>query len=433
MKLFSILRKDLQILLRDRANLFMLFLVPLAFIISISLALGAGDGYRFGRSDATTSLPIVNYDAGPRAQELLTTVGESLPLVLGTDSQAVRAAGLAEEPRCQPLDQNEEGPRYGPACAELVAQHLLRTSSRTAVLIIPPGFSDNVNAGRRTWVTLLYDPSGSSIRLQRIESVVQAATLQLTLENRYTSSMNQLLALSTFGPDSLRAAVADQARLPEEDPDRPPALSIIKTSPTDSAPTRTPDTYQQTIPGFTVMFVFFVVFGLASSIRDERSDGTFRRLLGMPVSRLELVASKLLATMVIGMAQVAFLFAAGVLLFNLQLGQDLPALVLLTLMLVTAASALGLAISTTNISRGRLVALLVAAAFIGGCVVPLGLMPPVVRMISFVVPHSWAMNGFLNLLVREMGIRAVLPHLAALLGFALLFFVIAARRLNLEA
>jgi ABC-2 type transport system permease protein len=44
--------------------------------------------------------------------------------------------------------------------------------------------------------------------------------------------------------------------------------------------------------------------------------------------------------------------------------------------------------------------------------------------LSYIVPHSWALNGYQNLLVRGQGIQEVLPQIGALLGFALLFFLI---------
>jgi len=80
MKIFSILKKDLLILLRDRAEMAVLFLMPLAFILPISFALGAGDGYGINSDNRMIALPVVDYDLGPRAQALQTSIGESLRL-----------------------------------------------------------------------------------------------------------------------------------------------------------------------------------------------------------------------------------------------------------------------------------------------------------------------------------------------------------------
>jgi ABC-type multidrug transport system permease subunit len=64
---------------------------------------------------------------------------------------------------------------------------------------------------------------------------------------------------------------------------------------------------------------------------------------------------------------------------------------------------------------------------------PLDLMPPFLRTISYLVPHSWALAGYQNLLVRGQGLEQVLPQVAVLLLFAALFFLIAIRRFDFEA
>jgi ABC-2 type transport system permease protein len=193
-----------------------------------------------------------------------------------------------------------------------------------------------------------------------------------------------------------------------------------------------PDTYQQTIPGYTVMYVFFIITSLAGSIRSERLFGTFRRLLSAPISRANLLGGKLLATMLVGLLQVFLLFGAGALLFGLRLGNDPLAFFLLTLALVAAATAVGLAAATTRLSGGVLAAPLIIAALLGGSMFPLDLMPPFLRVLSRFVPHSWALTGYQNLMVRGLGIQEVLPQIAVLAGFAVLFFLIALRRFDFE-
>ena len=100
MKLFALLKKDILILLRDRAEMAVLFLMPLAFIIPISFALGKGDGYGINRENQMITIPVVNYDGGPRAQELLTAVGESMRLEVEFGTPRIRALGLIDDPDC---------------------------------------------------------------------------------------------------------------------------------------------------------------------------------------------------------------------------------------------------------------------------------------------------------------------------------------------
>jgi ABC-2 type transport system permease protein len=433
MKLFSILKKDLRILVRNRAEMLVLFLMPLAFILPVSFALGAGDGYGIQRNNQMMRLPVVNFDGGPYAQVLMTAVGESLRLEHGFDAVVIENYALSKDPACMPvLESNTEtAVQNSPACDEKVARAMLQRSLRPAVLVIPTGFSDAVTAGEQVEVELLYDPAGDAVAMQQIEGVVKGATVKVSLQNQVGSGLNQLNDLAILAPENVRQTVADQSTQPPAQAQNP-AIRLEKVSPENYTESKTPDTYQQTIPGYAVMYVFFIVTAMTASIHQEKVHGTFRRLLSTPVSRAEMLGGKMLATMLVGLAQVLLLFLVGAVFFRLGLGKDPLAFLLLTTALLTAAASIGLAISTTRMRGAGIGALLVISAALGGCLFPLDLMPPILRSLSYIVPHSWALIGYQNLLVRGQGIQEVMPQIGALLGFAVLFFAIAVRRFDFE-
>lgn len=429
MKIFSVLKKDLLLLLRDRAGLIVLFLMPLAFIIPISIALGAGDGYGLNRNNQMIVLPVVDYDKGPRAQSLQVAVGESLKLEKEYGADLIQSTQMQNELDC--AQDDPETPVNNPACVEKVGRALLERGSRTAVLIIPQGFSASIDKGTPVSVSLIYSPVGDSIQLKQVEGVVHGATIKISLEKQVSGGLSQLSDLAALAPDTVRQSVEAQAATPQPK-NQNPAISLKKITPTNYTLNVTPDTYQQTIPGYTVMYVFFIIATMSASIAQEQSTGTFRRLLSAPVSRAELLGGKLLTAMLVGLAQVFILFGVGAAAFKLDLGGDPLAFFLLTIALVAAATAIGLAAATTQLKRGGLTAPLVIAALLGGCLFPLDLMPPFLRGLSLLVPHSWAMNGYLNLMVRGQGLQQIFPQIAALVGFAALFFLIALRRFDFE-
>ena len=79
-----------------------------------------------------------------------------------------------------------------------------------------------------------------------------------------------------------------------------------------------------------------------------------------------------------------------------------------------------------------LAAPLIIGALLGGCMFPIDLMPPFLRSLSYAMPHSWALNGYLSLIVRGLGLQEILPQIGALLGFALVFFLIAVWRFRFD-
>ncbi len=429
MKLFSILKKDLLILLRDRVEMLVLFLMPLAFIIPISIALGSGDGYGIHRANQMIPLPVVDYDHGQRAQSLLNATGESLKLETEYNLEQIQSAGLLNDPDCAQTES--EAPVNNPVCVEKVGSAFLEQGARSAVLIIPQGFSTAIDAGEKAQVTLLYDPAGDAARFQQIEGVIKGATIRLSLQNQVTGGLNQLNDLVALAPADIRQSIEQQASTPQPE-NQKPAIHLDQTVPADYTPVETPDTYQQTIPGYTVMFVFFIMASMVSSIRQERLQRTFRRLLSAPITRAEMLGGKMLATMAIGLLQVFLLFGVGALAFKLSLGSDPLAFLLLTIAMVTTAASIGLAVSTTGLRGGALAAILMIAALLGGCMFPLDLMPSYLRTASYFVPQSWALTAYQNLMVRGQGLQEIFPQILALLVFAALFFWIALRRLDFE-
>lgn len=420
--LFAILKKDLRLLLADRAELITLILMPLAFILPVGFALGGGDGYGVNRGNTRLTLPVANLDGGSLSAELVTTLQDSLFVETIYDQTAVESLGLSGDPACA----QEE-----PECTEAMVRRLVETSRRSAGVIIPAGFSQAVESGQPVTVTLLYDPAGDAVRRQQLEGVLKGAAMKLSLTRQVESGMSDLKSLLAFAPEPLRQSMEDnQAQTPTKS-SAEPAIRLVVTQPGNYTAPKTPDTFQQTVPGYTVMFVFFLIGTISSSLTDERRQGTFRRQLSMPVSKAAIVGGKLLSGLIVGCAQVLILLGVGVLAFGMQIGSNYLGLALLSLALVACAVCFGLAASTTQMG-GVLTPLLILAALLGGCMFPIDLMPPFLRMVSYAIPHSWALQGYQNLMVRGQGLAQVLPQMGVLLGFAAVFFFLASRRIEFE-
>ena len=422
MNLLAILKNDLRQLTRDIPQLAVLFLMPLAFILPIGFALGGGDGYGLQSGNRRISLPVVSYDSGASAEELRASLEESFMVENWFTAQQIEAAGLAADPDCQ---------TPGPACYERTARHMVGQQQRSALVIIPADFSQRIADGQKTEITLIYDPGGDSTRLMQIEGVLKGAAVKLSVTHSVNAGFDQLQSLSSVAPEEMQTELEDGLNAqPAED--QQPAIRLETVQPTNYTLKKLPDTFQQTIPGYTVMYVFFLVDYLSGAVRDEKRNGTFKRLLSMPVRPASLLGGKLLAAFVIGMLQVLVMFAIGAAVFGMNLGTQYFALFLLTAALVASATAIGLAAATVPGLSSGLVPMLIIAALLGGCMFPIDLMPPFLRTLSHLVPHSWALEGFLALIVRGQGLSAVLPQIGVLLAFSAGFFFLAVRRFDFE-
>jgi len=405
MSFWSVLKKDFKLLLRDRPQLAVLFLMPLAFILPISFAMGP-DAYGSGE-DARKRLPVIDLDGGARSEQLTSVLAESVKLEYEFSREE--------------------------------AESMVAKGWRGAALLIPAGFTEAIDAGEKVSISLIVDPTGESADRLAMQGVVEGAAMATSIESQLSGGLGQMNDMLVFAPEEIQETFADESEGTAGEGAEPAStekgyapIEIMHTRPTNYEPELLPDTYQQNVPGYTVMFVFFIIGYVSSSIKDEKRGGTLRRLLVSPASRASILAGKLAAGFIIGILQVAVMFAIGYFFFGMGLGKSLLTLLLFTMALSAAATSIGLAASTMTRLGGALTAPLIVGALLGGCIFPLDWMPDFLQTISYLLPHRWAMAGYQDLLVRGQGLAQVLPEMGILLAFTAVFFILAVRRFEFE-
>ena len=110
-----------------------------------------------------------------------------------------------------------------------------------------------------------------------------------------------------------------------------------------------------------------------------------------------------------------------------------------------ALGVMTLAISLTSLGFGILMAavsktdtfvatisaaLLIIMSVVGGIMVPKFVMPEFMREFAAYVPHGWALDGYLKVLIKDHVVREVLPEAGVLLAFAAVFFVFGIARMR---
>jgi ABC-2 type transport system permease protein len=427
MNILFVWLKDLRLLLRDRGEMASLFLMPLAFILPICLAFPA-NGYNL-TEDRKPELPVANFDLvdglpGAHAQELLDSLAESYTLEQNVSAELLARFSADVQAICA---------TSGPLCDEAIARGFVAHDDRAAGVVIPTGFSVAIDAGQPVSVTLLYNPSRTPMDRQLVEGVLTGSTMRLSIENQLFNGLEQFGDLLDLAPAEIQANIRTSR---EEDAAETavalaPALAVVSIKPSAARITTQPNTLQQTIPGYTVMFVYFLIGTVVASVQLERNTGVLRRLLVTPLRKSALLAGKILAALVIGVLQVAAMFAVGAIFFGLSLGSAPVALGVLTVAVVLSAVCIGLAAAAYRIERGVNL-MLIVGALIAGCAFPVDWLPPLLRTVNVVLPQTWAMQGYQDLITRGQGFVAVLPEIGVLLGFAVLFFGIAVRKFDLE-
>ena len=198
-----------------------------------------------------------------------------------------------------------------------------------------------------------------------------------------------------------------------------------------------PDAVQQYVPGWTVFALFWLAQILALNLMGERTSGIATRVVASPVSSLAYVTGKLLPFMLVNLLQAVAMFGVGVGVLPL-LGcprlsvPNVPALVILTLAISLASLSFGLLLASLFRSSVLVgvasAAALIIMAVLGGIMVPKFIMPAAMQRLALFVPHGWALEGYLDVIMRGASTRAILPNVAALCGFAAPPFVVAVWR-----
>lgn len=427
MRILSVWLKDLKLLLRDRGEMASLFLMPLAFILPIALAFPT-NGYNL-IEDNKPRLPVAVHDvidgaAAEHAQALLDMLAESYALERDTTAQQAAELGEGVQGACAVT---------GAVCDEAAARERVLRDWRSAALVIPPGFSAAIDAAEPISVTLLYNPSRNPVDRQLVEGVLTGSTMRLSIENQLLNGLEQFGDLLDLAPEEVQANIraSNNDDTTQRTTGVEPALSVASVQPSAARITVVPNTLQQTIPGYTVMFVYFLIGTVVASVKLERNTGVLRRLLVTPMRPTDLLAGKTLSALVIGVLQIAAMFAIGAIFFGMGLGSAPIALFVLTVAIVLSAVCIGLAAAAFRIERGLTVVLIVGA-LIAGCAFPADWLPPLLQTVNVVLPQTWAMQGYQDLITRGMGFVDVLPEIGVLLGFAAIFFAIAVWKFDLE-
>lgn len=405
LRFIPVLIKDVKLLLRDPMAFGTLLVMPIIFIVILSFALGPA----FNVAELKITVPTLDQDGSDASRHLV----ELLRQAGGLDIKEVPADRLDAE------------------------RDRVRKGKDVAALVIPAGFGAALDGGQTAELRVLMDPADTTGG-EIVRGVVMGTSQQLAAEGRALQLVQTLVERlpNTAGvdkqalQDDIQAEVAQQVESGGGE-----GISVAKEVAGLEA-RDTPDVYEQNVPGYTVLAVFFLVTSLSTSILAERRDGTFRRLLATPIRRSYILLGKLLAYTIVGFAQVALLFAFGHFVFGMRLGDQPLGLVIVTAALVPAATGLGIFVATLATSEqqaGGLSTLSVLAlAALGGSMVPRFVMPEAMQKIGLVTPHAWAIDGYQDVIVRGAGIADVLPQAGVLLAFAVVFFALGVLRFRFD-
>jgi len=381
--------KDLKLFATDRIALFFAILFPFLFIVLFNFLLADT-----GSEDDRLELHMVTQEAAG-----------------GLSYQIIGAMETGDAWTIIRMDYDE-------------AQLAVEDKEIEGFISFPTDFTEGVLTGSGAQLEVVVDA-------EAIETRAALYGLARTIASRIGSQYVIINATGELlGGKVIQEPVTDQDGATQEE-----SLIEFETEKIGEVEAETPSNF--VIPGYLVMFVFFTAALGAEAIVRERQNHTLERLLTSSVRRESILGGIFAGTATKGVIQILIFWAVGILAFNLDLGLSPAAAIILSILMVIMSSAFAIMLATLvrterSASSVAVVVSLVLAP-LGGCWWPLFITPKWMQFIAKITPHGWATTGFNKLMVFGADFSAAVPEMLALVGFAILFGLIAVWRFRTSA
>ena len=179
----------------------------------------------------------------------------------------------------------------------------------------------------------------------------------------------------------------------------------------------------QAFAGTSVMMLLFSIVAMGASIIKEQENGTLKRLMYSPIKPWHIMVSKLLSGFIFALLQMTVLLLFVYLVFGLDIFQNFFALILLVASTSFAVSGFGILIAAVSKSQKQveslsLIIVLVMSA-LGGSMIPLFIFPEFLKTVALFTLNYWAIDGFYDVLGRDVGFLNQLVNMGVLILFGL--------------
>lgn len=416
--LIALIRKDLLLFLGNRRALIMTLLAP--------VLIAAFFGSLFGSDARVSQVPvaIADLDDSPLTRRIVASMqGESavrVSLMGASEADAAVRAGRVKAAITLPAGFGVAAPRavFGGAAAPIIvvqhdpsqstvlplvrgllAQHVMQPVTQAA--FNPEG---GAAAGLRTQV----EQAGDAIDGGRRRDLLALADSLARVQGGAASAASGAGAgggLSTpYTTQELEAAGPSSAR---------------------QEAGRGYNSYAHSFAGMGVQFILLQGVEIGVALLLMRRSALWLRLRAAPLTRVQLLGSRLLSFALIAAGVFTVLYAIAMLGFGVRVQGSWAGLVAIVAAFSLMSAAFGLMIASLGRSpeatRGLAILVTLLLVMVGGAWVPTFLFPPWLQTVAAWTPTHWAVTGLDAMTWRAQPWDAAVAPTGALLGFAVAF------------
>ncbi len=188
------------------------------------------------------------------------------------------------------------------------------------------------------------------------------------------------------------------------------------------------------VGGWAIMFLLFTLTAIATSLFEEKQEGTLKRLLCMPVTRTQILLSKYFFSMIMGIVQLLVLFIFSWAIFNVDIFSNFFNLMIVIIISASAAVSFGMIITShaTSLSQANGIAtlLILVMSAVGGAWFPTFLFPDWLQIVAKFTLTYWSVEAFQQILWRHAQLSSITLNLFILIMISVVFNFYAIARFN---
>lgn len=183
--------------------------------------------------------------------------------------------------------------------------------------------------------------------------------------------------------------------------------------------------------GFLIFFIMLGATITSSIILKEKRDRTYFRICSSPVNSKEYILGNTLANLFIIFIQNIIVLTALTKIYRINTMVPSYELLVVLMSFGLVAVSIGMLIVSFSSSTSQVNSLstliITPTCMLGGCFIPIEMMPDIVKKIANFMPHKWTIEA-INKLQSGSSFNEALVNIAVTISFAIAFFLISAYR-----
>ncbi len=182
----------------------------------------------------------------------------------------------------------------------------------------------------------------------------------------------------------------------------------------------------------SVQFILFMGIEFGIGLLLMRRQDIWKRLRIAPITRVDMIASRVIASSMIGMGFVSAIYVVAIGVFGVRVSGSWIGFVAIILSFAILNASFGLLIAaigrSPEVARSIAIFATLIMVMLGGAWVPSFVFPEWLQTISQLTPTYWAIEGLSAMTWRGLGLEAAITPVVVMLGFSAAFTALAMQR-----